>query len=518
MLFFFVACYITLGIGLAPSSEVSNTFNHATVVVPSENHAKIYIGNDATLITFPNKTGSGTPANPYLIKDLVIDGGGSGSCIHIVSTTLPLEIRNCTVTNSGSSAGDAGITITMCTNVTVINCTAVTNTGDGISYMGNDVRFINNSIHDNGIYGVRMISGIFTLFSGNHVYENHDDGIFLAGASNVTITNNIIFNNDQAGIMGYGTNITIAANMVENNTGDGLALGNQFTPHKDGFITSNNMTGNGACGLLLRNSNTTLVSENLIVDNINYGISILGYGVAGGNHISRNMMWDNGDGRDVTQLHVEQSFDVFYQNTIGKVMNQDGDNLTDYAEIVSYHTSRFLADTDGDGFLDGFEVQAGSDPLDATDIPLHDPIPYSVLLGYLGGNSTLFEIVIGFLASNWTYLATMNDTVAANAGTIVNAMFAIGENGLVDHDGDGVTDVHEIGNGTDPVLVDTDGDGAIDGYELDQGTDPLDPASYPASAPTVVETVIVPLLFVLIGILAGVDVVLWLYMTRKSRA
>nr|MDO8116762.1 right-handed parallel beta-helix repeat-containing protein [Candidatus Sigynarchaeota archaeon] len=261
ILFFVCSFGAMICIGLVPAFEGDKTFDHVTAAIPSANHPKIFIGNDAALIAFPNKTGGGTRINPYVIKDLVIDGGGSGSCIHIVSTTLPLEIRNCTVTNSGSSAGDAGITVGSCYNMTVINCTAVTNTGDGISCMGHEIRLINNSIQDNGVFGIRLSLSTSTIISGNHVFENVDDGVYLGNVPNVTITDNAIHDNDQAGIAGSGTNITIANNIVYNNTGDGILLGGQpMGSFNDGFITGNNVTGNGASGLVLRNSNYTLVS------------------------------------------------------------------------------------------------------------------------------------------------------------------------------------------------------------------------------------------------------------------
>jgi len=44
------------------------------------------------------------------------------------------------------------------------------------------------------------------------------------------------------------------------------------------------------------------------------------------------------------------------------------DNLTDVDEIA-YGTDTLVADTDGDGFLDGDEVLAGIDPLNDTSFP-----------------------------------------------------------------------------------------------------------------------------------------------------
>ena len=46
----------------------------------------------------------------------------------------------------------------------------------------------------------------------------------------------------------------------------------------------------------------------------------------------------------------------------------DGDNLTNLMEF-GYDTNPRIADTDADGFDDGTEVEAGSDPLDPLSVP-----------------------------------------------------------------------------------------------------------------------------------------------------
>lgn len=48
--------------------------------------------------------------------------------------------------------------------------------------------------------------------------------------------------------------------------------------------------------------------------------------------------------------------------------DSDGDGLSDFAELFVHGTSALNADSDGDGLPDGWEVQYGLDPLDATGV------------------------------------------------------------------------------------------------------------------------------------------------------
>lgn len=51
----------------------------------------------------------------------------------------------------------------------------------------------------------------------------------------------------------------------------------------------------------------------------------------------------------------------------------------------------------------------------------------------------------------------------------------------LDYDGDGLSNLSEYQNNTNPNVADTDNDGFDDGVEVVAGTDPLDPNSYPAN-------------------------------------
>ncbi|PWI46279.1 hypothetical protein CEE45_17645 [Candidatus Heimdallarchaeota archaeon B3_Heim] len=87
--------------------------------------------------------------------------------------------------------------------------------------------------------------------------------------------------------------------------------------------------------------------------------------------------------------------------------------------------------------------------------------------------------------SNWIWGNGDNNITGSLSGNYIyeNFFYPLGE-GVIDHDGDGLTDVQEIAIGTSPIIADTDGDYFMDSYEYTYGTDPLDSSDYP-TPPTV---------------------------------
>ncbi len=75
----------------------------------------------------------------------------------------------------------------------------------------------------------------------------------------------------------------------------------------------------------------------------------------------------------------------------------DGDNLTEIEEVLIYFTDPFTADSDGDGFSDYEEIQAGTDPLDSKDYPGRGRV-LGIVLGLVFGLGIAAGVAVFFLS------------------------------------------------------------------------------------------------------------------------
>ena len=176
------------------------TFNNENVKM-AEISRKIYISDNTGWINFRNAgncTGSGTEVDPYVIKDLVIDGGGSGDCIYIQSSDVYFKIENCKTFNVPDYG--SGIYLYNVENGQLIDndCSLLYN-GILLSYC------VNNSIIGNSIYsnfeGMRVSYSNYNSISGNTIKTSEAYAIHLRHSNNNTITGNHILNNNYAMVL-----------------------------------------------------------------------------------------------------------------------------------------------------------------------------------------------------------------------------------------------------------------------------------------------------------------------------
>ena len=205
-------------------------------------------------------TGFGTTSSPYVIKDLVIDGGGSGNCITIEDSDVHFKIENCSLYN----LGDLGISLS--------------NVDNG--------QLINNSVLNGPFEGIRLDNSNNNIVTRNKLYNILVDGIGVWNSDYNLISDNLVID------IGWGISLhssdfnNISKNEVNNNTNIGIELYDS----NHNYMSENNINYNGGAGIILASySNYNEVFNNTINSN-EPGISI---GSSYGNIITENSINDN---------------------------------------------------------------------------------------------------------------------------------------------------------------------------------------------------------------------------------
>ena len=199
-------------------------------------------------------TGSGTFSNPYLIKDLIIDGGGTGIGIFIEeSKNYYFKIENCTIFNcttgikfelvnngtlyrNNCSFNNDGISVDVPflfppgseiynKNNTILENIANNNNEIGI-YLGpfcNNSKIIGNTVNNNN-YGISLLGGNShnNIIKGNIINRNHIGIQLVSNGQNSNISNNILYNNEDSAIAFLNLGYNLTGNLMK---GSGLALG-----------------------------------------------------------------------------------------------------------------------------------------------------------------------------------------------------------------------------------------------------------------------------------------------------
>lgn len=140
----------------------------------------------------------------------------------------------------------------------------------------------------------------------------------------------------------------------------------------------------------------------------------------------------------------------------------DGDGVLDGDEVNLFGSNPLIDDTDGDGIDDGAEVAAGGDPLNAEPAVVATAEPVAPV------DAPVEEAV-----------APVDVPVDAPVDTAPVAEEPVVDgSGALDSDGDGLPDDIEYAVGTDPYVIDTDGDDLGDGDEVNiYATGQLNPDS-----------------------------------------
>jgi parallel beta-helix repeat protein len=192
----------------------------------------------------------------------VIDGGGLGTAVKITADNVSLS--GFTITNSSEKASESGISIE--------------SSYDSVH---------ENLIVNNGLRGVSLNNSFGSLVFNNIVATNGASGIYIYNSINNVFFNNTVSGNS-GGIQSYASNNNnFTANAISHDLLGGFYL--FYSSHNslyDNFISDNKNYGLN----LDFSSDMNNVSDNVIVNNLGFGVSLSG---VTGNFLRRNNMTGN---------------------------------------------------------------------------------------------------------------------------------------------------------------------------------------------------------------------------------
>ena len=385
---------IVLGIVFALSSTITSSLNFYTIKSDDNNFdseclkfsavsGKIDInGNSgwANAKTAGICTGNGTYSAPYIIEDLIIDGGGSGSCILIENSNVYFRIENCSVYNSGNFWSYAGIRLYNVDNGQLINNNCSSNNYGGIYLQNSDNNTVSANFVNNSRYGIYLensknntISGNVLIEQGFIIYGNletllsnkidltnqvngkplyyYDNEVNLepnnfSNAGQVILVNcndslisNLNISYSSRGIsLHYCSNNTISGNIFNNNILDGIYL----RESSNNTISGNTATNNNI-GIYLYSSDDNIFSGNTANNNDEYGIYLTS---CDSNTFSDNAATNNNIG-----IYLYSSDDNILSGNTANNNNQDGIYLT------SCDSSTFSNNNANNNSRDGIYIQ-----------------------------------------------------------------------------------------------------------------------------------------------------------------
>ena len=294
-------------IGIVPAAKLASA--------ETPNHGPIEITSDADFATSDAVIGgNGTPENPYIIANWVINASSSGFGIHIANTRAYFIIRNVTI-----YGGTQGILLENVSNGVIENVQANGAQLDGAAIVQSE--------------GIQVIKSVSTNSdAGIHVYEDSSD---------VLIQNNTLIANNK-GIILAGTNVIVRENDLENNQETGITVWKA----NSGEIYNNTITSNGGIGVFLYHSVNLTIEYNNISSNSNEGIhfeSTNGTKVIKNSFLNNNgvgiSIGDNSQNNLVIENHFENNNNGINVDSSSNITITDNEILNSIYPAIETHNS-----------------------------------------------------------------------------------------------------------------------------------------------------------------------------------
>lgn len=108
--------------------------------------------------------------------------------------------------------------------------------------------------------------------------------------------------------------------------------------------------------------------------------------------------------------------------SLSDTADSDNDGLLDFAETSLHHTEPFNNDSDSDGFLDGYEINSGRNPLDSSSTPEGNAaLIHAVEFQFSAALNSLYQIESSTDLMNWTIIET---NIQGN-GALITRLYSI---------------------------------------------------------------------------------------------
>lgn len=168
--------------------------------------------------------GLGSSVDPYVIKNLTIDGEKTEICFEIRNSNVFFILQDCSLYNS-TYAGlqDPGLKLDTVTNGIIINNHIYDNQNGIYLRYCNDSSISNNIINDNSKYGVYVFNGFYNNITNNIIQDN-SHGIRFHSSTNNRAIDNLITLCSYGFSFQYGHDNILSNNRIFNSTIDGFYL------------------------------------------------------------------------------------------------------------------------------------------------------------------------------------------------------------------------------------------------------------------------------------------------------
>ncbi len=245
----------------------------------------------ADLVNEPWLKGSGTFEDPYIIKNVVIDGEDFPFpyCMLISNSRVFFEIQDCTFSNAKS----AGLVLVNTQNGVVYKNSFLANglgEGAGIALISSHDNKIQKNLCDENPVGIYLQSSSYNLITQNLCTGNIWMGIYILGGSSYnTVTKNDCIDNGGNGInLEYSNDNLVTQNLCKRNNWGGIYIGDGSSYNK---VTKNDCIENLEGIILIHEANNNEIERNNCSNN--YGNGIYLSNNANNNLITRNDCFNN---------------------------------------------------------------------------------------------------------------------------------------------------------------------------------------------------------------------------------